>query len=52
MSDFESAMFDLVSYALDRFLRAYKAKPRRGSELDRLKLVEQAKNCIDAARLK
>lgn len=52
MNDFESAMFDLVSYALDRFLRAYKAKPRRGAELDRLKLVEQAKSCIDVARLK
>lgn len=47
----ESERIDLAAYFCGRALGLYKQKHRRGKDLEKLKLLEQAANALNAARL-
>lgn len=51
MTDIEEERLDVAQNAVNRLLVHYKSKPRKGKELERLKLFEAAMQKLEAARL-
>jgi hypothetical protein len=43
---------DVAEYVVGRLLRHLKSKPLRGAALEQMKLIEQAAQCIEVARMK
>lgn len=51
LSDIEQERLDVAEHHVNRLLLHYKSKPRKGKDLERLKLFEQAMQKLEAARL-
>lgn len=51
LTDIEKERLDVAEHHMDRLLREYKAKPRTGKDLEKLKLLEQAQQNLEMVRL-
>lgn len=51
MTDIEQERLDVAEHHVHRLVLHYKSKPRKGKELERLKLLESALKNLEAARL-
>jgi hypothetical protein len=51
MTDVEQERLDVAETSVERLLRLYKQKPRKGKDLKRLAYLEEALQRLQAARL-